>query len=247
MPDVEVKPGEAPSVNPQETDPPSQELQLDEESTGAGFTSEDFKHPQYGQKAKTLYQGFQKASEARRKIEKEHNEVLTFLKSNPKVSQAIREAYAELNGAGGDETPEKEPPTNREVPGKSPQGRPDVEVATLALYTKLGNGDPFKGKSEYEKNYADDFSKILPRYNGTPMQLIEYVLEHIQRDRAQASNKNDTGTDTKSGSERTRGTTSAGPRKHATEMTDDEISVAALREAGFSDFRAMMSSLESKT
>lgn len=247
MPDAEVKPGDATATEAktQDTAPPSHELQLDEESFSAGFTAEDFKHPQYGQKAKTLYQGFQKASEARRKIEKEHAEVLTFLKSNPRVSQAIQEAYAELNGAGGTGTSGKDAPSDSGTPGESPQGRPDVEAATLALYTKLGNGDPFKGKIEYEQHYADEFSKILPRYNGTPMQRIEYALEHIQRARAAVSNTTETVTDTKAGSERTRGTSAAGPRKPATDMTDDEIALAALREAGFSDFRSMLSSLES--
>ena len=185
MADAAATPVPAP-VAPPVPSTPEPELVLSEEAKAAGFTADDFKHPEYGTKTKSLYTGFQKAGERASKAEKDYHEVKSFINANPKLKAAFVDTIRELQG-----TPAV--PAPAATPAASPEDEPDPEQMRLAdlalrdLYLHLGQGDPYKGKDVYLKEWADDVERVLPSTAGTPADRLNAARERIALERFKAA------------------------------------------------------------
>lgn len=163
------------------TTAPQEQIELTQEAVAAGFTKDDFAHPQYGPKAKNLYQGFQKATETASKAKKDMDEVnhrLTLMyQSDPEVKRAI-DGY--VKKMGGETTAE----TLDEPEGADTRKLND-QMAFNNFYAHLGAGDPVKGQ-ELFGSQQPEYKKVFDSFYGKDMLQALLVAKELVTLRAEA-------------------------------------------------------------
>jgi hypothetical protein len=240
-----------PATEPVQTPPPvatqTPEIVLSDEAKAAGFTAEDFKHPEYGAKAKSLYDGFQKSGERRSKAEKEASEIKAFIQSNPKVLKAVKEQWRELQGL----PPEEPAPDVKEPETPDPVERGDARTALSELYAHIGKGDPYAGRAAYFKPDAngvtlcDRVESELRLLNPAlpPAEKIRIAMSRVNlQGPPQATTQTPPPPTTSASGETDRGSAGSPPPRDPSKMTDEEIIQRALKKGGYADLPTFLTS-----
>jgi hypothetical protein len=214
-----------------------------------GFTKADFDHPEYGTKARNLYQGFQKATTRAAEIEKESaqskaalEELRTLVQRNPSLREAITAAYEGRSIPKGPEQAPAEEETEeqklrREISEEN-ESKLNARMAMRDTYVRLGNGNALEGEKLFREKFHDKVNANLDRINrASASDLLDIALKLAQMDAPQPTTNAPATPPPPEPSVRgeTRGDGGTGPEEVPPKSDSPEYLAWVLRKSGCSD------------
>lgn len=156
-------------------------IEISPEAAAAGFTKDDFSHPEYGGKTKNLYKGFQSASQRAKDAERQFNDYKTqwqtFLQTDPAFKKAVAEYKARSEGTA--QNSDNAPNDGAEAPA-DPQSIVDAKLALQGFYSHLGQGDPMKGAQVFKDQWEGDINSFFnTAWNGSPQDQLRLAHEFL--------------------------------------------------------------------
>lgn len=212
----------------------------------SGFTADDFKHPQYGGKAKQLYRGWQKRMEEAKGFKKKADDYEALIRYSPEVNKAVKTWLRTQQGLPPEEaTPAEEPSGKTEI---SPADQVEAKLAFHSIYASLGQGDPIKGEEIFDREYHPEIEKFLQATNGKdPKRTLRVAMEYIALKKGNTAKPQApvvVAPETASGGERGGGTEQSAPEKppaNAWEAVEQEA-----RRQGYSSATAMFNAINAE-